>query len=234
MDVRQAVEWRADFPPLDLSLPDPTAVQARAAAPSRDAIQRAVQTVCRGWLRQDAPLVERVAVEDGGVVAGPMQGMGNGGFVGECNGSVDLGKSDEWAEEALGEIPGMSPAAVASEGPDVRTDAISELTPMTVGGCKNALCNLGDPGKRTRLTIECGQALEVGALKGPAQGDDFFTDRFRQWSSDGAPLSGGGRPGLAGFSARAVPTDDRRRRRPERGRSARARARDLGATRRGR
>ena len=161
--------------------------------------------------------------------------MGTVGFGGHLNGLVSLCMSDECSEDAVGEIRGMSPAEVASERPEVRKVAIGEVTHRTVVGFKNALCQLGYPGNLTRPTIGRGQRLKFGAIKGAARGDDFFTGTSPpEGASDGARLGGGGRPGLVWLSARAVPTDDRRRRRPERGRSARARARDLGARRRGR
>lgn len=87
--------------------------------------------------------MERGAVEAGGVVPGPIQGMGTVGFGGDLNGLVDLSMSDEWAEDAVGEILGMSPAEVASEGADVRKDGSGEVTHRTGGGFENARCQLG-------------------------------------------------------------------------------------------
>ena len=126
------------------------------------------------------------------------------GFGGDLNGLVSLCMSDEWAEDAVGEIRGTSPAEVASERPEVRKVAIGEVTHRTVVGFKNALCQLGYPGKLTRPTIGRGQRLKFGAIKGAARGDDFFTGTSPpEGSSDGARLGGGGRPGLVQRAGRS-------------------------------
>ena len=158
-----------DFTGIDLCFPAPPAAQRITDAHIHDAIQHAVQNVCRLLLRQDARLVERLAVDDGGGVPGPIQVMGNVGFVGGINGLVYLCMGDEFAEYAVGEILGLSPAEVAFEGPEVLKDAIGEVTNMTVGGFKNALCNLGHPCRLTLPTIVRGHALKVGAIKGAAR-----------------------------------------------------------------
>ena len=131
-----------------------------------DAIRQAVLNVCQVLIRQDARFVERLAVDGGDVEPGPIQVMGNVGFVGDINGLVYLCMGNEFAEYAVGEILGMSPAEVALEGPETLKDAIGEVTNMTVGGFKNALCNLGYPCKLTLPAIVRGQALKVAAIKG--------------------------------------------------------------------
>lgn len=95
-----------------------------------------------------------------------IQVMGNVGFVGDIDGIVYLCMSDEFAAYAVGEILGLSPAEVQFEGPEVLKDAIGEVTNMTVGGFKNALCDVGFPCKLTLPTIVRGTALKAGAIKG--------------------------------------------------------------------
>jgi chemotaxis protein CheX len=135
----------------------------------QDAIANAVQNVCSTLLSAEARLVERVGVE--AVETKPMlyQVMGNVGFVGEVNGIVYLCMSDAYATFAVGTILGMSAAEVEFNGPDVLKDAIGEVTNMTVGGFKNALCNIGFPCKLTLPTIVRGSSLKVAAVKGAAR-----------------------------------------------------------------
>ena len=136
----------------------------------QDAIANAVQNVCRVLLHHEARCVERLANEAEGRAPLPsFQVMGNVGFVGEINGIVYLCMSDEFAVYAVGEILGMSPAEIEFEGPDVLKDAIGEVTNMTVGGFKNALCDVGFPCKLTLPTIVRGLDLKAGAIKGASR-----------------------------------------------------------------
>lgn len=135
----------------------------------QDAITNAVQNVCRVLLNKEARLVGRVSAEDIATAVPHIQVMGNVGFVGEIDGIVYLCMSDAYAAYAVGEILGMSPAEVEFEGPEVLKDAIGEVTNMTVGGFKNALCDVGFPCKLTLPTIVRGQNLKAGAIKGAAR-----------------------------------------------------------------
>jgi chemotaxis protein CheX len=133
----------------------------------QDAITNAVQAVCRVLLHQEVRLLERLAVTEG--PQPHIQVMGNVGFVGDVDGIVYLCMSDEFATYAVGEILGMSAAEVEFSGPEILKDAIGEVTNMTVGGFKNALCDVGFPCKLTLPTIVRGTNLKAGAIKGAAR-----------------------------------------------------------------
>ncbi len=127
------------------------------------AITRSVQAVCRALLRKDAQFVGRMEM---GAAMAPNQVMGNVGFVGDINGLVYLCMSEEFATFAVAEILGLSVAQVEFEGPEVLKDAIGEVTNMTVGGFKNALCDIGFPCRLTLPTIVRGQNLKAAVIKG--------------------------------------------------------------------
>lgn len=132
----------------------------------QDAITNAVQNVCRVLVKKEVRLIGRVSTDGTDPAPLHIQVMGNVGFVGDINGIVYLGMGEEFAAYAVGEILGMSPAEVLFEGPEVIKDAIGEVTNMTVGGFKNALCDLGFPCKLTLPTIVRGNTLKAGAIKG--------------------------------------------------------------------
>lgn len=90
-------------------------------------------------------------------------------FVGDINGQAERCRGVAGTEDAVGEILGMSTAEVVWAGPTVLQDAIREVTNRTVGGCKNALSNLGFPCTLTLPTIVRGDAGKVGAIKGAAR-----------------------------------------------------------------
>jgi len=132
----------------------------------QESIANATQNDCRTLLRHDARLVDRV--DTASYEADPIkfQLIGNVGFGGEANGVTYLCMSDDFALFAVSTILGMSRAEVEFHGPDVVKDAIGEFTNMTVGGFKNALCDVGFPCKLTLPTIVRGNNLAVAALKG--------------------------------------------------------------------
>jgi len=59
----------------------------------------------------------------------------------------------------------MTPSEVASSGDEVVRDVIGEITNMTVGGFKNALCDIGFPCKLSLPTVVRGDQLHVVSLK---------------------------------------------------------------------
>lgn len=134
-----------------------------------------MQNVSRTLLRQDAPLVDRVPTAE--YEANPLkfQLLGNVGFAGEANGIVYLCMSDDFATYAVSTILGMSAAEVKFHGLEVVKDAIGEVTNMTVGGFKNALCDVGFPCKLTLPTILTGHNLTVATLKGTSRHVFRFT-----------------------------------------------------------
>ncbi len=132
----------------------------------QDSIAKAVQNVARTLLHHDAELVAQVPAAETASPPLTFQVIGNVGFAGEANGIVYLCMSDDFARFAVGTVLGFTPAEVDFHGPEVMKDAIGEITNMTVGGFKNALCDLGFPCKLTLPTIVQGRNLTVAALKG--------------------------------------------------------------------
>jgi chemotaxis protein CheX len=135
----------------------------------QESIANAVQNVCRTLMRHDASLVDRVPAVTYEADPIKFQLIGNVGFGGEANGIVYLCMSDDFALFAVSTILGMSRSEVEFHGPEVLKDAIGELTNMTVGGFKNALCDVGFPCKLTLHTIVRGNNLTVAALRGTAR-----------------------------------------------------------------
>ncbi len=141
----------------------------------QESIANAIQNVCRTLLRQDAPFVDRVPTAEYERDPLRFQLIGNVGFAGEANGMVYLCMSDDFAVYAVGTILGMSATEVRFSGPEVIKDAIGEVTNMTAGGFKNALCDVGFPCKLTLPTIVTGHNLTVATLKGTARHIFRFT-----------------------------------------------------------
>lgn len=88
------------------------------------------------------------------------------GFIGKVDGIVYLCIPDDFAQDAAGRVLGMSAAEVEMSGDATIKDVIGEITNMTVGGFKNALCDIGFPCKLTLPTIVRGDHLAVASLKG--------------------------------------------------------------------
>jgi chemotaxis protein CheX len=78
------------------------------------------------------------------------QVVGSVGFVGDCNGLVYLHFDLAFARACTCQLLGMTETELDAAGEEVTNDAIGELTNMTVGGFKNALC---DAGHACKLTI---------------------------------------------------------------------------------
>lgn len=132
----------------------------------QDSIIHAVQNVCHTMLGSEAAFVERATEPRPGEFGGHRYVFGSVGFVGEVSGLVYLCIPDDFAAGAASRILGMSPAEVEMSGDEVVKDVIGEVTNMTVGGFKNALCDLGFPCKLTLPTIVRGNNLAVAAIKG--------------------------------------------------------------------
>jgi chemotaxis protein CheX len=63
-------------------------------------------------------------------------------------------------------VLGMTAAEIAMCDDSTVKDVIGEITNMTVGGFKNALCDVGFPCKLTLPTIVRGDHLAVASMKG--------------------------------------------------------------------
>jgi chemotaxis protein CheX len=129
-------------------------------------IVHAVQNVCSTMIKQNASFVEKSAEPNSASFKGQPHVFGCVGFVGKIDGIVYLCISDDFAGYAASSILGMSPQEVTAEGDAVIKDVIGEITNMTAGCFKNALCDQGYTCKLTLPTIVRGQNLSVAAMKG--------------------------------------------------------------------
>jgi len=128
-------------------------------------IVRAVQNVCSTMLKQTAGFVEKTTEHKHEHFNEKLHVFGCVGFVGKIDGVVYLCITDDFAINAASRILGISTAEVRAEGDAVIKDVIGEITNMTVGGFKNALCDQGYTCKLTLPTIVRGQNLVVAAMK---------------------------------------------------------------------
>lgn len=131
----------------------------------QDFIIKAVKNVCSTMIRQDASFVEKTAEAAYTGFKDKAYVFGTVGFEGEVNGVVYLCIPDDFAQHAASEILGMSRSEVTRNDAEVVRDVIGEITNMTVGGFKNALCDIGFPCKLTLPTVVRGHNLAVVSLK---------------------------------------------------------------------
>jgi len=101
--------------------------------------------------------------------------IGNVGFAGDANGIVYLCFNDAFAQHAASHILGMTPAEVAMEGHEVVKDVIGEITNMTTGAFKNALCDFGFPCKLSLPTIVRAEHISIAAIKAAHRGIYLFS-----------------------------------------------------------
>ncbi len=135
----------------------------------QQAIIRAVENVCSTMLKQKAGFEEKLVDQDQNRFKSQAHIFGCVGFVGKIDGMVYLCISDDFAVNSAAAMLGMSTAEVLAEGDAVIKDVIGEITNMTVGGFKNALCDKGFPCKLTLPTIVRGENLSVAAMKSCAR-----------------------------------------------------------------
>src|SRR5690606_600616 len=107
----------------------------------QDCIVRAVQSVFKTMMGQEAVFVAQVEAEPTTIPLTASQIIGSVGFIGGANGLIYLCLSEEFAKIASSRILGMTAAEVEMHGSEVVHDAIGEITNMTVGGFKNTLCD---------------------------------------------------------------------------------------------
>ena len=145
----------------------------------QDSIVKAVQSVSRTMLRRESTLLE-AKVGDAHtntltkIGAAPYV-IGNVGFAGDANGIVYLCFNDAFAQHAASHILGMTPAEVAMEGHEVVKDVIGEITNMTTGAFKNALCDFGFPCKLSLPTIVRAEHISIAAIKAAHRGIYLFS-----------------------------------------------------------
>jgi chemotaxis protein CheX len=131
----------------------------------QDCIVRAVQSVFRTMMGQEAKFIAQVGAEPTTIPLTPSQIIGSVGFIGGANGLIYLCLSEDFAKIASCKILGMSSSEVEMHGTEVIHDAIGEITNMTVGGFKNTLCDLGFPCKLTLPAIVRGNNLSIASIK---------------------------------------------------------------------
>lgn len=129
-------------------------------------IIRAVRNVCSKMLKRDATFVEKSADVAYAGFKDKLHFFGSVGFVGHIDGIIYLCIPDDFVQDAAGRVLGMSAAEIEMSGDSVLKDVVGEITNMTVGGFKNALCDTGFPCKLTLPTIVRGDHLSVAGLKG--------------------------------------------------------------------
>lgn len=131
----------------------------------QDSIVRAVASVFKTMASQEVTLAGKSDTPEALLADSPSQIIGSVGFVGDASGLIYLCLTEEFAADLTGRILGMTPAEVAEGGAEVVTDAIGEVTNMSVGGFKNTLCDLGHACKLTLPTIVRGHHIKIAAIK---------------------------------------------------------------------
>lgn len=132
----------------------------------QECMVRAVDTVFKTMAGHEVRFIAHATNVDPYTGTPIAQIIGNVGFGGKINGLVYLCMPEEYARVAAGKILGMDQAELLSSGPEVVTDAIGEVTNMTVGNFKNALADHGYPCKLTVPTIVRGKGLSVNGIRG--------------------------------------------------------------------
>lgn len=136
-----------------------TAVQSIEDSIIQESIIRAVRRVCSSILKQEATFVEKTAEAAYEGFNDKPHVFGSVSFSGKVAGVVYLCIPDDFAQIAAKRVLGMT-------NNDAVHDVVGEITNMTVGTFKNALCNIGFPCKLSLPTIVRGDNLTVVALKG--------------------------------------------------------------------
>jgi chemotaxis protein CheX len=126
----------------------------------RSHITRAVGAVFKTMLGRSAQLCPKS--HQGEVTTSPpvpsepsskVQVVGTVGFLGDLSGLIYLHFDLEFARLSTCHLLGMTAAELEEAGDEVINDAIGEITNMTVGSFKNALCDAGFPCKLTIPSI---------------------------------------------------------------------------------
>jgi len=128
-------------------------------------ISVAVDNVFRTMLQREAVFVEKTSSEALQASGVQFQVLGNVAFVGEACGIVYLCLTEGFAQHAVQHMVGSVGADIDLADHDLIKDVIGELTNMTAGGFKNALCDVGYPCKLTLPTIVRGTSVKVSCFK---------------------------------------------------------------------
>ena len=132
----------------------------------QESIIRAVKNVCTKMLKRDALFVEKGTPGTQNSFKDRPHVFGSVGFLGKVDGVVYLCIPDDFAIDAACRVLGMSPGEIAMSEDGTLKDIVGEITNTTVGGFKNALCDVGFPCKLTLPTIMRGEHLSISSLKG--------------------------------------------------------------------
>lgn len=131
----------------------------------QDCVVQSVQGVFRTMLGHEVAFVSQAAPGQTRSTGGASSMIiASVGFLGDANGLLYLCLSEEFAKMACAKLLGMSAGEIEMHGNEVLHDAIGELTNMTVGGFKNALCDLGFPCKLTLPAIVRGHKLSIASI----------------------------------------------------------------------
>lgn len=129
-------------------------------------IIRAVQNVCARMIKREARFLERATSATYEGFESQPHVFGSVGFVGQINGVVYLCIPDAFAHDAAARMLGLSVAEFEKNRGSMVKDMVGEITNMTVGGFKNALCDMGLPCMLTLPTIMRGENLSIASIKG--------------------------------------------------------------------
>jgi chemotaxis protein CheX len=131
----------------------------------RQNIERAITEVFRTMIRAESSLMtagETFAAPDYAPLEPHRpQVVGTVGFIGSANGLIYLYFDLAFARFCTCQLTGMTEGELEENGDEVINDAIGELTNMTVGTFKNALCDAGYPCKLTIPSIVRGTNFSI-------------------------------------------------------------------------
>jgi chemotaxis protein CheX len=132
----------------------------------QDFIIQAIKSVCTTMMHVPVGFVKKASCDDYEAIPGQSYVIGSVGFNGEINGIVNLCIPNSFAYTVSANILGMTHAEVVESGDEVVRDVVGEITNMTVGGFKNALCDIGFPCRLTLPTVVRGDGLKIASLSG--------------------------------------------------------------------
>jgi chemotaxis protein CheX len=132
----------------------------------QDSIIRTVKHVCAMMIRHEASFVEKSIKSAYAGCQGQSHVFGSVAFIGQVTGIVYLCIPDDFAVTAAARVLGLTEEEMRTKGSTAVMDVIAEITNMTVGGFKNAICRADGTCKLTLPTIVRGDNLSVVGLKG--------------------------------------------------------------------
>lgn len=167
--------------PVQTPTPTPGAPAGAFDAPQiREFIAGSVGNVFKVMLSMDALAVD-LPVDDAALegVGKPVRIphdriVGSIGFNGEVTGSVFLHFELPFASACTCHLLGMTESELAEAGSECLNDAVAEITNMTAGGFKNALCDRGFPCMLTLPSVLRGSSFYVAPVSSAARHVSHF------------------------------------------------------------